>query len=132
MPVNVNDFSGQMLETYQSLGRYPKDGDLSDRLYKLYRLVAECQDEYEGVRKYGRPLIYGTCAIRPEDCAAWSSCQEDGKGDTYTCAPEGLAFRLGDVVLLGMSIMQELGIDVDAVLTAQYQYLKQKVIKNED
>lgn len=39
--------------------------------------------------------------------------------------PEGLAFRLADVVLHTLAVMQELGLDIDKVVTAEFDYLRE-------
>lgn len=115
--MNVNEMAARILEAYR------KDEDwtgaeMQDHLLALVGLIDDAKHSFVSMRKYGFPLIHDTCAISPCDCEYWESC---GQKD-HPCQPEGLAFRLSDVILYTLAVMQELGLDCDKVITAEFNY----------
>ena len=95
---------------------------MQGQLLRLVGNIDEASQSYRAMRRYGLPLIYDTCAISPDDCEFWEQCRGE-QDPTEPCTPEGLAFRLADVVLRTLALMQELGLDCDKVITAEFNYL---------
>ena len=72
-------------------------------------------------------LIYGTCALSPDDCDFALTCENVGHPDAGgekagACKPEGIAVELADVILRTLDLMAALGVDVDAVVMAKHRY----------
>lgn len=127
--MNVNQLSTEILDSYKKLEIWP-DGPLPMKLCMLYRTVSEAAETYEQDRKEKRTLLYGYCGINPDDCAFLAECTARGEipdsTDALTCAPEGLAPRMADIVMEALAIMAELGIDIDAVIMAEHRYNRYK------
>ena len=87
-------------------------------------LVGDASETSRVSRRFGLPLIHGTCAISPNDCDFWEQCRGD-RDPEEPCTPEGLAFRLADVILYTLALMQALGLDCDKVITAEFRYLRE-------
>ena len=119
--MNINKLSGEILDNYRCLDEWPED-TVTGRLCGISRQVAVAYESYESMRKYGFPLIHGTCAINPNDCEYWERCKKDFEDRKDACEPEGLAFRLADVVMYTLATMAELGLDIDAVIMAEHRY----------
>ncbi len=122
--MNVNELSGQLLDEYRRLGQWPDGGNLAERLAEIHLRVSVALESFRATQKYGMPLIHDTCAISREDCKYWDKCVMEKEGEM--CEPEGLAFRLADIVMVTLAAMAELGIDMDAVITAEHRYLRNK------
>lgn len=123
--MNINKLSEQMLDVYKKLDLWPPS-IFPERLCKLNALVVAAFESFEVSRKYGYPPIHDTCAISQNDCAYWEQCHESPEKKVTCCEPEGLAFRLADIVIHTLAMMEELGLNVDAVIMAEYRYLAAK------
>ena len=95
---------------------------MQGQLLRLVGNIDEASQSYRAMRRFGLPLIHDTCAISPNDCEFWEQCRGE-QDETEPCTPEGLAFRLADIVLRTLALMQELGLDCDKVITAEFRYL---------
>lgn len=131
--MNVNEMAGHILRVYKGLDEWPAS-TMPEHMLELVDRINTANGSYIAMRKYGFGLIHDTCAINPSDCKYYDKCKIDGKEQGVACEPEGLAFRLADILMYTMAVMAELGIDVDAVVTAQYRYLEHwaKEGQNED
>lgn len=119
--MNINKLSQEILDNNRSLDQWPED-TIPGRLCGINRCVAAAHESYEAMRRYGHPLIHDTCAINQKDCDYWERCEKDVENRACTCEPEGLAFRLADVVMYALAVMAELGLDIDAVIMAEHRY----------
>lgn len=120
--MNVNEMGSRILQTYKALEEWP-DRTMSEHLLELAGRIDCANASYKAMRKYGFGLIHSTCCISPEDCEYSDTCDVPEEERATACHPQGLAFRLADILMYTMAVMTELGIDVDAVVTAEYQYL---------
>lgn len=123
--MNVNEMGSRILQVYKDLGMWPK-GTMPEHLLEMVNRINTANNSYFAMRKYGLGLIHDTCAINPSDCEYYDECIIDEKERGTTCAPEGLAVRLADILMYTMAVMTELGIDVDAVVMAEYKYMAHK------
>lgn len=120
--MNVNEMGSRILQVYKDLDGWP-EMKMPEHLMELVSEINDANRSYQVMRKYGLGLIHGTCCISAADCDYSAVCDVP-KGDREAyCQPQGLAFRLADILMYTMAVMTELGIDVDAVVTAEYKYL---------
>lgn len=115
--MNVNEMAERILDAYRRRDDW-NDADKKEHLLQMVGLIDVARLSFAVMRKYGYPLIHDTCAISQSDCEYWEIC---GQKD-HPCQPEGLAFRLSDLILYTLAVMQELGLDCDKVITAEFNY----------
>lgn len=125
-----NEMPGRILETFKGLEQCPESGGIPEWLCEINLRVSAAAESYMTMRKYGFPLIHGTCAISENDCKYWNKCQAELEERKTACEPEGLAFRLADVILITMAMMQELNLDIRKVVSAEYRYLEAESRRN--
>ncbi len=118
--MNVNEMGREILGAYQRQDEWA-GMVMQDHLLKLMELVSEAGTSFRMTRKFDLPLIHSTCAVSPVDCDFFAECQAEG-APPEPCSPEGLAFRFADIILYTLAVMQELGLDIDAVVTAEFKY----------
>ena len=119
--MNVNEMAARILEAYEKRNHWP-ESNMQDHLLDMLALIGIATESLRNTKRYGLPLVFGTCAISPNDCEFWEQCRGEHEGKPEECAPGGLAFHLADIVLYTLAVMQELGLDIDAVITAEFNY----------
>ena len=119
--MNVNEMAERILDAYRKRDDW-NEANMQDHLLQMVGLIDVSRMSLQIMRRYGYPLIHGTCAISPNDCEFWEECQGVDQRQLQPCTPEGLAFRLSDMVLYTLAVMQELGLDCDKVITAEFNY----------
>ncbi len=129
--MNVNEMGSRILQVYKDLDGWP-GMTMPEHLLELVLRINNANASYKSMKKYGFGLIYGTCAINRNDCEYSNRCDVPEKERATACHPQGLAFRLADILMYTMAVMTELGIDVDAVVTAEYKYLAHKAEEAEE
>lgn len=120
--MNVNEMGSRILQTYKNLEEWPKR-TMPEHLLELVSRIDCANASYKYMRKYGFGLIHSTCCISAADCEFSETCEVREEERATACHPQGLAFRLADILMYTMAVMTELGIDVDAVVMAEYKYL---------
>lgn len=120
--MNVNEMGSRILQTYKNLEEWPKR-TMPEHLLELVSRIDCANASYKSMRKYGFGLIHSTCCISAADCEFSETCEVREEERATACHPQGLAFRLADILMYTMAVMTELGIDVDAVVMAEYKYL---------
>ena len=95
--------------------------------YDAVMIHAEISEAVEEWRS-GNLVIYGTCALSPENCKFSKICDNVGHpsgADTEgNCKPEGVAVELCDAVMRIMDFLAFMGVDIEAVLMAKHEYNK--------
>ena len=90
----------------------------------IHAEISEAVEEWRS----GNPVIYGTCALSPENCKFSKICDNVGHpsgADTEgNCKPEGVAVELCDAVMRIMDFLAFMGVDIEAVLMAKHEYNK--------
>lgn len=120
--MNVNEMGSRILQTYKDLEEWPKR-TMPEHLLELVNRIDFANASYKSMRKYGFGLIHSTCCISAADCEHSDTCDVPEEERATACHPQGLAVRLADILMYTMAVMTELGIDVDAVVMAEYKYL---------
>lgn len=99
-------------------------------------IVALCHSELsEALQEYRdhKPLLYGTCAINPEDCKHHAICDNvgdplgkirnpDGEVVSIVCKPEGAAVEMADCLLRILDWFGAEGLDAEAIIKAKHDY----------
>lgn len=99
-------------------------------------IVALCHSELsEALQEYrdSKPLLYGTCAIKPEDCKHHAICDNvgdplaairnpDGEVVSIICKPEGAAVEMADCLLRILDWFGAEGLDAEAIIKAKHDY----------
>ena len=121
--MNINQLAKEVHENAVSRGWWETPPSIPEAICLIHSELSEALEEY----REGNPLIYGTCALAPEDCKFSGVCDRVGQpGETGEiegpCKPEGIAVELADVILRALDLMAHLGVDVDAVVMAKHRY----------
>ena len=121
--MNINELAKEVHENAIAHGWWEKPPTLPEALCLIHAELSEALEEYRD----GKPLVYGTCAISPEDCKYHKICDNVGQPGIPgqkegPCKPEGIAVELADVILRTLDLMAALGVDVDAVVMAKHRY----------
>lgn len=121
--MNINELAREVHKNAVACGEWDTPPTLPEALCSIHAEVSSALAEYRA----GNPIVYGTCAISPEDCRFSGLCDNVGRpgpdspGDDY-CKPEGIAVELADALLRILDLMAALGVDVDAVVMAKHKY----------
>ena len=115
--MNINELAKEVHENAVNHGWWEKPPSLPEALCLIHGELSEALEEYRN----GSPLVYGTCALSPDDCDFALTCENVGHPDAGgekagACKPEGIAVELADVILRTLDLMAALGVDVDAVV----------------
>lgn len=119
--MNINELAKEVHECAVAHGWWEKPPSLPEALCLIHGELSEALEEYRD----GSPLVYGTCALSPEDCEFSGVCDNvgtPGGAVAGPCKPEGIAVELADVILRTLDLMAALGVDVDAVVMAKHKY----------
>lgn len=121
--MNINELAKEVHENAVNHGWWEKPPSLPEALCLIHGELSEALEEYRN----GSPLVYGTCALSPDDCDFALTCENVGHPDAGgekagACKPEGIAVELADVILRTLDLMAALGVDVDAVVMAKHRY----------
>ncbi len=120
--MNINQLAKEVHKNAVAHGWWENPPSIPEALCLIHAEVSEALEEYRA----GKPLVYGTCAITPEDCQFSDVCDLVGHPDLKeklgTCKPEGVAVELADVLLRTLDLMESLGVDIDAVVMAKHRY----------
>lgn len=120
--MNINELAKEVHENAVKHGWWEKPPTLPEALCLIHAELSEALEEYRD----GNPLVYGTCALSPEDCEHSAECDllknPELLKSVGSCKPEGIAVELADVILRTLDLMAALGVDVDAVVMAKHRY----------
>lgn len=121
--MNINELAKEVHENAVNHGWWEKPPSLPEALCLIHAELSEALEEYRN----GSPLVYGTCALSPDDCDFALTCENVGHPDAGgekagACKPERIAVELADVILRTLDLMAALGVDVDAVVMAKHRY----------
>lgn len=120
--MNINELAKEVHENAVAHGQWEKPPSLPEALALIHAELSEALEEYRD----GKPLVYGTCALSPEDCEHSAECDLLKNPELLKsigpCKPEGIAVELADVILWTLDLMAALGVDVDAVVMAKHRY----------
>lgn len=121
--MNINELAKEVHENAVAHGWWEKPPSLPEALCLIHAELSEALEEY----RIGSPLVYGTCALAPEDCQFSGVCEKVGRPGECDeierpCKPEGIAVELADVILRTLDLMAGLGVNVDAVVMAKHRY----------
>lgn len=78
--MNINELAKEVHENAVNHGWWEKPPSLPEALCLIHAELSEALEEYRN----GSPLVYGTCALSPDDCDFALTCENVG-----TLTPEG-------------------------------------------
>lgn len=116
--MNINELAKEVHANAVKHGFWEKPPSLPEAIALIHSELSEALEEYRD----GKPLVYGTCAVAPEDCDHYAACHEAGEDDPTKCKPEGIAVELADVVIRVLDLTAALGVDIDAIIMAKHRY----------
>lgn len=112
--MNINELAKEVHENAVNHGWWEKPPSLPEALCLIHAELSEALEEYRN----GSPLVYGTCALSPDDCDFALTCENVGHPDAG--GDRGRAGRRDP--LRTLDLMAALGVDVDAVVMAKHRY----------
>ncbi len=115
--MTVNDFAKAVHENAVAHGWYDSEITFPEIAVMVHSEISEAVEEW----REGNPLVYGTCALRADECVLHGSCKSVGS-PSEDCKPEGLAVELCDAVIRIFDYLAYMGVDIEAVLEAKYAY----------
>ena len=128
--MTVNEFAQEVHKNAVAHGWYDKQVTFPEIAVMIHAEISEAVEEWRA----GKPLIYGTCALSPEDCEfsgvcdnVGHPCSPDAQGD---CKPEGIAVELCDAIMRILDFLAFMGVDVEAVLVAKHEYNKGRAYRH--
>lgn len=94
--MNINELAKEVHENAVNHGWWEKPPSLPEALCLIHAELSEALEEYRN----GSPLVYGTCALSPDDCDFALTCENVGHPDAGgekagACKPEGDSGRAG-------------------------------------
>lgn len=120
--MTINELAKAVHENAVAHGWWKIPPTIPEALCLIHSEVSEALEEY----REGNPVVYGTCALAPENCKYSGVCDKVGDPDTGEiegpCKPEGLAVELADVILRALDLMASLKVDAEAVIVAKHRY----------
>lgn len=97
--MTVNEFAQDVHKNAVAHGWYDAPITFPEVAVMIHAEISEAVEEWRS----GNPVIYGTCALSPENCKFSKICDNVGHpsgADTEgNCKPEGVAVELCDAVL---------------------------------
>lgn len=115
--MTVNEFAQDVHKNAVAHGWYDAPITFPEVAVMIHAEISEAVEEWRS----GNPVIYGTCALSPENCKFSKICDNVGHpsgADTEgNCKPEGVAVELCDAVMRIMDFLAFMGVDIEAVLT---------------
>lgn len=122
--MTVNEFAQDVHKNAVAHGWYDAPITFPEVAVMIHAEISEAAEEWRS----GNPVIYGTCALSPENCKFSKICDNVGHpsgADTAgNCKPEGVAVELCDAVMRIMDFLAFMGVDIEAVLMAKHEYNK--------
>lgn len=122
--MTVNEFAQDVHKNAVAHGWYDAPITFPEVAVMIHAEISEAVEEWRS----GNPVIYGTCALSPENCKFSKICDNVGHpsgADTEgNCKPEGVAVELCDAVMRIMDFLAFMGVDIEAVLMAKHEYNK--------
>ena len=122
--MTVNEFAQDVHKNAVAHGWYDAPITFPEVAVMIHAEISEAVEEWRS----GNPVIYGTCALSPENCKFSKICDNVGHpsgADTEgNCKPEGVADELCDAVMRIMDFLAFMGVDIEAVLMAKHEYNK--------
>lgn len=87
--MNINELAKEVHENAVNHGWWEKPPSLPEALCLIHAELSEALEEYRN----GSPLVYGTCALSPDDCDFALTCENVGHPDAGgekagACKPE--------------------------------------------
>ena len=114
--MTVNEFAQDVHKNAVAHGWYDAPITFPEVAVMIHAEISEAVEEWRS----GNPVIYGTCALSPENCKFSKICDNVGHpsgADTEgNCKPEGVAVELCDAVMRIMDFLAFMGVDIEAVL----------------
>ena len=123
--MNINELAKEVHENAVNHGWWEKPPSLPEALCLIHAELSEALEEYRN----GSPLVYGTCALSPDDCDFALTCENVGHPDAGgekagACKPEGIAVELADVILRTLDLMAALGVDAVSYTHLRSRYFR--------
>ncbi len=75
--MNINELAKEVHENAVNHGWWEKPPSLPEALCLIHAELSEALEEYRN----GSPLVYGTCALSPDDCDFALTCENVGHPD---------------------------------------------------
>ena len=72
--MNINELAKEVHENAVNHGWWEKPPSLPEALCLIHAELSEALEEYRN----GSPLVYGTCALSPDDCDFALTCENVG------------------------------------------------------
>lgn len=116
--MNINELAKEIHENAVAHGWWDEPRKFPEVAALIHSEISEALEEWRD----GQPPVYGTCAIRGEDCEHYEKCLADPERDPQKCKPEGLAVELADTIIRILDYTASEGIDIDAVIMAKHKY----------
>lgn len=117
--MTVNEFAQDVHKNAVAHGWYDAPITFPEVAVMIHAEISEAVEEWRS----GNPVIYGTCALSPENCKFSKICDNVGHpsgADTEgNCKPEGVAVELCDAVMRIMDFLAFMGVDIEAVLNRE-------------
>lgn len=128
--MTVNEFAQDVHKNAVAHGWYDNPVTFPEVAVMVHAEISEAVEEWRA----RKPLIYGTCALLPDDCEfsgicdnVGHPCSPDARGD---CKPEGIAVELCDAIMRILDFLAFMGVDVEAVLMAKHEYNKGRAYRH--
>lgn len=128
--MTVNEFAQEVHKNAVEHGWYDKPITFSEIAVMIHAEISEAVEEWRA----GKPLVYGTCALSPEDCEFSGVCDNVGHpteaNTAGNCKPEGIAVELCDAIMRILDFLAFVGVDVESILVAKHEYNKARAYRH--
>jgi len=122
--MNINSLVKEIHENAVAHGWWDEERSFGEIVALCHSELSEALEEYRN----GKPLVYGTCALRPQDCEHYKICDAVNLGgDKFCgekCKPEGGAVELIDCVIRIFDYLGKIGVDTEKLMLAKHEYNK--------